>query len=269
MKPSPILVPALLTPHQAFVHYEHRVDDVVPVACKATLAVTIATVDMSFRAISPRLQEVPALLPKLDLPYLLEMPNLVRAVSYAAGRVVTQASSGEIARNVRAGRRLRAPMLYIAEGLAAMTPKPVLPAERVAKIRAGRGSYDTARDLTDLVGLYREFATDLAGKHPFDDGWFETAEELGVWLQQHITPEGAASVIAAPSREAADLRDRLWGALLLRDAKLRVLARVLFENEANEKVPPLRTRVVKPSSGVVATTPEPETQPEVPAKTIT
>lgn len=59
----------------------------------------------------------------------------------------------------------------------------LLPAERVEKIRAGSGPYDTARDLVDLVGLYREFAEVLGGEPPFTEAWFAETETVvrGSW----------------------------------------------------------------------------------------
>ncbi len=137
---------------------------------------------------------------------------------------------------------MREPMLLIAEGLAAL-PTPLLPPERVAKIRKGKGRYDSARDVTVLVGLYREFAGALVHKHPFDEARLAAAEAVGVWLLGAITPSGATRSQAVDT-SAAQVRDGLWATILARDTKLRVIARVLFEDAADEvgSVDPLARR---------------------------
>jgi len=246
MKTTAYSIPSLLVGLAALDHFRAAASRCAPVVCKADLPVVVANVGTAFRAIAPRVGELRELLPKHDLRPALEMPNLAQALLYAGNRVTAVASSGEIARRLGEARRLRDPMLVIAEGLAAMG---LLPAERVAKIRAGNGPYDTARDLVDLVGLYREYDTALAGKAPFTEPWFADAEGVGTWLMANITPTGAPKAPASDASAAALLRDQLWAMLLERDVKLRVVAAVLFEGRAEALVPPLQSRAGVASAG--------------------
>lgn len=248
MKSKTYVMPQLLSPHAAYTCFAPRCAEVEPVTCNADPAVVTVNIDAAFRAIEPRLNEIPRILPTIDLGFVLEMPNLARGLSYAAGRVIVVASSGEIADKLAVGRRMREPMLLVAEGLAAM-PEALLPPERVANIRKGTGPYDTARDLTDLVGLFREFAAEIKHKHPFDEAWLAKAEEIGVWLQQAITPSGAAKTVDAASNTAARERDGFWAMIQARDAKLRVIARALFENDADAMVPALLSRAAVRKGG--------------------
>ena len=249
MKTTTYSIPSLLVGLAALDHFRDAASRCAPVVCKGDLPVVVSNLNTAFRAIAPRLGELPELLPKHDLRPMMEMPNLAQALLYATNRVAPAASSGEIARQLGEARRLREPMLLVAEVLATMGP---LPAERVAKIRAGTGPYDLARDLVDLVGLYREYGAALAGKTPFSERWFTEAEAVGTWLMANITPTGAAKAPAADVDAAALLRDQLWAMLLERDVKLRVVAAVLFEGKAEAMVPPLQSRVVSAGAEVTA-----------------
>lgn len=240
MKNTSPSIPSLLVGLAALDAFRDAAARCAPTTCRADLPVVVANVNAAFRAVGPRLAEVPALLPKLDLAPVLEMPNLAQAILYAGNRVASAASTKEVSRQIEKARRVREPMLVIAEGLAMMG---LLPAERVAKIRAGTGSYDTARDVVDLVGLYREHAGAVANKTPFDDAWLTEAEAVGGWLLANLTPTGAAKAPSSDVDAAALLRDQLWTMLLERDVKLRIVASVLFEGRAEAVVPALQSRV--------------------------
>jgi hypothetical protein len=127
----------------------------------------------------------------------------------------------------------------------------------------GTGPYDIARDLVDLVGLYREHAAGLRNKIPFTDAWFAEAEAVGTWLMANITPTGAPKVSADAADAAALLRDQLWAMLLERDVKLRVVAAVLFEAKAATIVPPLQSRAATASAGSPAAEEEKPAEPVV------
>lgn len=119
----------------------------------------------------------------------------------------------------------------------------------------GHWPYDIARDLVDLVGLYREHAAGLRDKIPFTDAWFAEAEAVGTWLMANITPTGAPKVSADAADAAALLRDQLWAMLLERDVRLRVVAAVLFEGKAATIVPPLQSRATCGTASEPLTTP--------------
>lgn len=260
MKTTAYSIPSLLVGLAALDHFRAEASRCTPVPCRADLPVVLTNVNTAFRAIAPRVGELSELLPKHDLRPMLEMPNLAQALAYAGNRVAAAASSGEVTRQLGEARRLREPMLLIAEGLATMG---LLPAERVAKIRAGTGPYDIARDLVDLVGLYREHAAGLRHKIPFTDAWFAEAEAAGTWLMANITPTGAPKVSADAADAAALLRDQLWAMLLERDVKLRVVAAVLFEGKAATIVPPLQSRAATASAGSPAAEEEKPAEPVV------
>lgn len=240
MKNTSPSLPSLLVGLAALDAFRDAAAHCAPTTCRADLPVVVANVNAAFRAVAPRLAEVPALLPKLDLAPVLEMPNLAQGLLYAGNRVASAASTKEVSRQIEKARRVREPMLVVAEGLAMMG---LLPAERVAKIRAGTGSYDTARDVVDLVGLYREHAGAVANKCPFDEPWLTEAEAVGAWLLANLTPSGAAKAPSSDVDAAALLRDQLWTMLLERDVKLRIVASVLFEGRAESVVPALQSRV--------------------------
>lgn len=267
MKLPRYIVPSLLTPGAAFEQFRDAALAHKPVVCRVSIPVVCTNLDTAFRAIAPRVHELATLLPTHDLRPVLDMQNLSRALLHAGGRVTVASSSGETQRKLADCRRHREPMLLIAEGLALLGH---VPAERVAKIREGTGGYDNVRDVIDLVGLYREFASTLAGKHPFDEAWLAAAEAVAVEMLAILTPVGAERPGAPTSQEAARIRDGLWAMILQRDTKLRVVAAVLFEDKAAECVPALLSRaatsavteVTAPSEGSTPTpTPGASTPP--------
>lgn len=233
------VMPALLTPQAAFEHFRARAVTEKPVLCTADVPVVVHNVTVAFALIGSRLGDIARALPALDLPFVLEMPNLAQALLYASGRVAKKTTRKNVAAAFKDATATREPMLRIAEGLALLD---LLPPERVAKIRAGSGPYDAGRDLIDLVGLYREFAHDIENKQPFDEAWFARAEEQGAWLLANVTPTGAAKPARVTPSEAATVRDQLWAMLLQRDVKLRVIASVLYEAAADATVPALQAR---------------------------
>jgi hypothetical protein len=240
------VMPALLTPQGAFEHFRARAAAEKPVLCTADVPVVVHNVTVAFGLIGARLQDVARALPALDLPFVLEMPNLAQALLFASGRVAKKTSSKNIAAAFKDANTIREPMLRIAEGLALLD---LLPSERVAKIRAGSGPYDAGRDLIDLVGLYREFAQGLANKQPFDEAWFARAEKQGAWLLANVTPTGAVKPARVTPSEAATVRDQLWAMLLQRDVKLRVIASVLYEDAAEATIPALQARAALRDAG--------------------
>ena len=114
---------------------------------------------------------------------------------------------------------MRDPILRAAELLAG---KGYLPEAHVAKIRAGTGKFDKARDGIALVLLFARNAAKVAGKHPFTAEDFTTLREATEWLMDRLTPAGAKKAPAA-RRDDEDLRDRFWTLLVERHPDLRVM----------------------------------------------
>lgn len=245
-------LPPEMNPEAAFHHF--RAEAVLvkgAKVCRADPPIVLENLKDGVNAILPHLPAIVAGMPLIALAPVLELPNLCRGLLFAAGRCVPTATKGEIARKVRRARELRKPMLLIAEGLSLIE---LLPKARIARIRAGSGSYDTGRDLVDLVGLYREFAAALLGKQPFGEAFLAEAEGLGVWILANVKPGGAARK-KPEIADAARLRDQFWALVVARYSDLHAIAGVLFREAADSHVPPLQRR--RDSGAKAAPTPAP------------
>ncbi|APR80907.1 Hypothetical protein A7982_06254 [Minicystis rosea] len=194
-------------------------------------------------------------LPEIPLADVRALPDLGRALIFATGKVVGRvASAREIEAKLAAIREPREQMLDVAEVLA---KRGKLDKDRVAKIRAGSGKYDSAHDVVTLVDLFVENATALAGQHPFTAKELDHARVDGEWLLEHLTPEGARVEKAKTKGAAEDVRDRLWTLIVRQHRALRKIGFYLYEDELDRYVPRLQSRV--PGAAVEL---EEEEQPE-------
>jgi len=237
--PKLLTLPTPRSPEAAFLHFRQEaeaVQNVTPLRFDPLLAV--ANVGVGLASLAPHLTLAQEALPKVSIPWVLEIGDLVRATLYAYALNVTEKSSGEIGQQLAKLFKLREPLLLNARALALLG---LLPEARVDAIVAGKGSSDGALDLVQLVGLYREHEATIANKHPFSAEWMADAEAVGHWVLGVIRPRGAAE---PPKEEkaAARLRDQFWTLVVERDKKLRTVARVVFEDRAEEMVPALQSR---------------------------
>ncbi|KYF68388.1 hypothetical protein [Sorangium cellulosum] len=209
--------------------------------CRADVRIAFANVKRGVQAACADPARIRRALPELPLDDVLALPDLGRALVFAATRVTAKpASSGEIEAKLKVVTELREPMLTLAETLA---KRGLLPKDVVAEIRAGSGKYDLASDGMALAHLYEEHADALRGKHPFTREEFEQLREASEWLLDTLTPEGARRPATRQRGEAEKMRDRLWTLLVRRHADLRKIA-YYFHGDAFEDVTPkLMSRV--------------------------
>ncbi|MFT3776110.1 MAG: hypothetical protein QM820_63005 [Minicystis sp.] len=180
-------------------------------------------------------------LPEIPLAQVRELPDLGRALVFASGKVVGRvASPREIDAKLAFVREPRELMLSTAEVLAR---RGKLDKDHVAKIRAGSGKYDSAQDVVSLVDLFTEKGADIQGQHPFTAEELERYREAGEWLLENLTPDGARVEKTKKKPEAEDVRDRLWTMIVGRHSSLRKIGFYLHEDEVDQYVPRLQSRV--------------------------
>lgn len=200
-----------------------------------------ANVLAALSAVEPHLHVAVTSLREARLAEIFELPALVMALDFAARRVpVAKLSAKEIEAMLAEGAPWRELMLGYLE-VASHPAIGLLPRERVAAVRAGRGKLDMAQDFVALPGLFTEFEAALAGKHPFPSSAIARLGELGGALVQTIRPGQAAAV--KPSRPPeAILRDRFAWVVTERYDRLGVIATVaLGKRKADALLPALRS----------------------------
>ncbi|WP_437971846.1 hypothetical protein WMF04_22245 [Sorangium sp. So ce260] len=218
--------------------------------CRADVRIAFANVKRGVQAACAEPARIRRALPELPLDDVLALPDLGRALVFAATRVTARpASSGEIEAKLSLVTELREPMLTLAETLA---KRGLLPKDVVAEIRAGSGKYDLASDGMALAHLYEEHADALRGKHPFTQEELDQLREASEWLLDTLTPDGARRSVARQRSEAETMRDRLWTLLVRRYADLRKIA-YYFHGDAFEDVTPkLQSRLSRSAAAEVA-----------------
>jgi hypothetical protein len=171
-----------------------------------------------------------------------ELPSLILALDFAQSRVpVVQLSAHDIERMLREGLPWRQVLLDYLE-VASSPLVGLLPAERVAAIRAGHGKLDSARDFVALAGLFTEFAGALAGKHPFTQDKIDALGTLGAALLQQIRPGRAAAPVQVRSEESV-LRDQFASLVEDRYEHLQLLATIALGKKEAAKLPALRSAI--------------------------
>lgn len=235
-------------------------EQVVPL--KLDVNLIFANVGQGVSAVLPQLGRLRAELPLLPIDDLAKLPLLAEALLYAhaeSQRHHQPAKRQEIDEKRTELLALREPLLLQAEVFAHLG---LLPNDRVAQIRGGKGLFDAAQDGVALSDLYAEYRDRLAGKHPFGDAQLARVAALGQALLQVITPDGARSPIPAAAAAAMDDRDRIYSLLVLRHAELRKAGFYLFGEQVDDKVPPLGARLGKRQKVEI---PEPAAAPQSPA----
>jgi len=200
-----------------------------------------ANILAALSAIEPHLETAVSALRAPALQDVFELPSLVMGLEYAAQRVpLAKLSTGEIDKMLSEGAPWRELLLRYLE-VASHPLLGLLPRERVAAIRAGKGKLDQSQDFVALPGLFAEFSQALAGKHPFPAEKLDVLATLGGTLLQNVKPGNAATVIAKRSSESI-LRDQLAYLVAERYDRLQVMAAVaLGKRKADELLPPLRS----------------------------
>jgi hypothetical protein len=221
--------------------------------------VMFANVKAALELLTPALPKVLEQMRSPRLREIFELPALVMALEFATSRVPgVKLSQGEIEKLYAEAGPLRAVLLdYLT--VAANPLVALVPPERVQTIREGHGKLDGAQDCVAIPGVFYEFSTALAGKHPFTTHQIERIEELGTILIQQIRPGGAAKDAATRSPESV-LRDQIAAVVIERFDHLLVLASVgLGKAKADATLPALRSAVRAAVSGTIVNDPTPPT----------
>ncbi len=237
-------------PEQAFAHFRPLAEGLpaqeYPIFTGQALLMR-ANIKQALSLLEPHLPAVASKLKDPGLREIFELPSLVMALDFAAGRVPSaRISAGELTQMLAEGGPWRELMLSYLE-VASHPLLGLLPRERVAAVRAGSGRLDKAQDFVALAGLFAEFAEPLAGKHPFPAESIERLSALGGALVQQLKP---GNVIQTTRRTPeALLRDRFAFLVSERYDHLQVLAAVaLGKRKADELLPALRSAVAARSA---------------------
>ncbi|HRI72590.1 MAG TPA: hypothetical protein PK156_50485 [Polyangium sp.] len=212
-----------------------------------------ANIRTALQALEPHLEKAVNALRTPSLQEIFELPSLAMALEFAVGRVpVAKLSNGEIERLLSEGAPWRELMLSYLE-IVSHPLIGLLPRERVAAVRAGRGKLDQAQDFVALPGLFAEFASPLANKHPFPAEKLDLLATLGGALVQNVKPGNTPTTVAKRSIESI-LRDQFAQLVVERYDQLLVMAALaLGKRKADELLPALRAAVPRhapPAEGV-------------------
>jgi hypothetical protein len=187
------------TPAEAFAHFRPMAEK-VPTADLAIFTgqplLLRANILTALAAVEPHLDAAVSALREPRLEEVFELPSLIMALEFSVGRVpVAKLSAGEIEKMLAEGAPWRELMLTFLE-VAAHPLINLLPRERVAAVRAGKGKLDQAQDFVAIPGLLAEFGAALAGKHPFPPEKIDLLATLGGTLVKHVRPGNAITEVA-------------------------------------------------------------------------
>lgn len=214
--------------------------------CRADVRVAFANLRLGINAVLGTDEQIALTrehLPKIPLDEVLELPDIARALVFAVGKVSGRvASPKEIDQKLALISGPRDQMLTQAEILA---KRGKLDKDRVAKIRAGSGKYDSAHDVVALVDIFSQDAESLKGLHPFTSAELEEARENAEWLLENLTPEGARTEKKKKRSPAEEIRDRLWSIVAARHALLRRIGHYFHGDDVDVYVPRLQSRVAQ------------------------
>jgi hypothetical protein len=228
-------------------------NEVLPFRLDVDLAVV--NVKTGSRVIDTHSADIPIYLPKENLANLLSLNELAAALKYAALRAEQEAPvPSEVKAKLARSRELRSQAMPVAKGLAA---NGALPQAELDPILAGRGPFDTAEDCVSLAMLLQKHEATIAGKHPLTAAQITEMAEVGSWLLTHLRPGDAPSPLPSAPSTMVDDRNRLATLLIRRHARLQVIAHYFYENDWEDRAPPLGSRSVERS----AKSPTPNTAP--------
>jgi len=216
-------------------------DEILPFRLDVELALVNVTTGM--QVVVTHAADIPVHFPKENLGHLTSIDELAAAVKYAAIRVDREApEQSVIMAKLNRASEIRGQLLPVAKGLAA---NGLIPRGEVDVIVAGRGPLDRAEDCVSLAGLVLKHEQAIAGKHPVTAEQIAEASTVGSFLVTHLRPANAPAPLTTGPSTIVDDRNRLATLLVLRHARLQVVAHYFYENDWDERVPPLNSRIVK------------------------
>jgi len=229
---------------EKFVPVADRIPERDVVTCRSDVVLANRNVAAGVAAVLEYEDVIRNELPKVDLQEIRTLPDLAVSVVYATTQVDRFLPSKEVSELIARARELRAFLLTTAE---ALVHAKLLDAHVVAKIRAGKGDIDAAKDCIELAALFAKHAAKLRGKSPVTGEHIKEATELGKQLITLVKPKRVKEPkkVAEEEKRAREIRDRLWTLLIQRFDKLRRVGAYLFGVDGlDQRVPGLQTRVL-------------------------
>lgn len=228
------------SPERCFAHFRPLAEAIPPgevTVFRGTPLVMLANVKQALTAVEPALPKAASMLRDPRIEDALELPAVILGLQHAAARVPGAAlSSGQISSLLAEQSPWRLLMLDQLDVLA--SPQiGLVPAARVAAIRAGSGPLDRAEDFVAVAGLYSEYESAIAGRHPFTAAQLDRIAEVGATLLQHMRPGNAPKAPTERGPEA-QLCDRFGALATQRYAHLLMLASVGFGTATADAVMP-------------------------------
>ncbi|WP_437593438.1 hypothetical protein [Sorangium sp. So ce1000] len=250
--------------YQALYKHYQPIGEELPSAevqvCRADPRLVLVNVKRGVTAVLGAKEQVQAVrehLPKMPVKQAQELPDIARALLFAAREALPRvASPKEIEKALSEISGPREELLTQAELFAR---RGLLDKERVAQIRAGSGKYDTARDGMELAALFTAHAEVLKGLHPFTREEIEKLGRTSEWLLENLTPAGArAETKKREKGPAEDARDRLWTLIVQRYAHVRKIGYYFHGDEFEQITPRLLARAQAVQVAVETIDEEPE-----------
>lgn len=212
--------------------------------CRADVRIVLVNVKRGVAAVCGTKAQVQAVrehLPKVPVNDVVELPDIARALLFAARRVVPTVSPKEIEKALQEISGPREELLTLAE---LFGRRGLLDKDRVTGIRSGTGKYDMAQDGMDLASIFTENAAALKGLHPFAQEEIEKLRRTSEWLLENLTPAGARADAKKKGRTPAeDARDRLWTLVAQRHPALRRIGYYFHGDDFEQVTPRLLSRV--------------------------
>jgi hypothetical protein len=239
------------TPSRCFEHFRAQAEAVPTEGLPPFRGAPLLMHDNVKRALVVAEPAFPAAAARLRAPRIqevYELPSLVLGLQFAAGRVPGDALSrgtiGALLTEQTPWRRLMLAYLdVVSDPLLNLVPR-----ERVAAIREGKGPLDMAQDFVAIPGVFAEFASELEGKQPFRAEQIARLESVGATLLQQMRPGAAAKVERVRGPEAV-LCDQFGALVTARFELLLELAVLGFGRvKAEAEMPALHAAVRAPKA---------------------
>ncbi len=224
--------------------------------------IAMHNVSVGLAAVEPFLAELAEKAPHIVQSELLEMPALGLGFSFAVGRCPPSRvpSKGEIAEKVAAITEPRELTVSFLRMFSRLHPEQ-LPTSRVAVFATQKGPLGMASDCVQVAGIFHEFASALAGKHPFEETFLRDMASTAAWLVTTLKPSKAMKRATPRTPESIE-RDQFASLYEARHDALRTAGVVLFGiRHVDEHVPPLYSSMHEPAAEEVVDDGETEKKP--------